>query len=32
MPDIEALRTPDERFEFMPAFPYAPNYADDLPS
>jgi len=28
---IEALRTPDERFSFLPAFPYAPNYVDDLP-
>jgi len=28
---IEALRTPDVRFSFLPAFPYAPNYVDDLP-
>ncbi len=28
---IEALRTPDERFSFLPAFPYVPNYVDDLP-
>ncbi|MEM9176840.1 MAG: haloalkane dehalogenase [Myxococcota bacterium] len=28
---IEALRTPEERFAFLPAFPYAPNYVDDLP-
>ena len=28
---IEALRTPDERFSFLPAFPYTPNYVDDLP-
>ncbi|MCR9094456.1 MAG: haloalkane dehalogenase [bacterium] len=28
---IEALRTPDERFAFLPAFPYAPNYVEDLP-
>lgn len=27
---IEALRTPDERFALLPAFPYAPNYVDDL--
>jgi pimeloyl-ACP methyl ester carboxylesterase len=27
---IEALRTPDERFSFLPGFPYAPHYADDL--
>ena len=28
---IEALRTPDERFSFMPGYPYAPEYVDDLP-
>ncbi len=28
---IEALRTPDERFEELPAFPFAPSYLDDLP-
>ena len=27
---IESLRTPDERFAFMPGFPHAPNYVDDL--
>jgi len=27
---IEALRTPDERFSFLPAFPYQPHYVDDL--
>ena len=27
---IEALRTPDERFALLPAFPYAPNYVEDL--
>lgn len=27
---LEALRTPDERFAFMPQFPYAPRYVDDL--
>ncbi len=27
---IEALRTPDERFSVLPAFPYEPNYVDDL--
>ena len=26
-----ALRTPDERFEDLPDWPYAPNYVDDLP-
>jgi len=28
---IEALRTPDDRFENLPDWPYAPNYIDDLP-
>lgn len=28
---IEALRTPDERFQDLPDWPYAPQYADDLP-
>ncbi|WP_286292180.1 haloalkane dehalogenase [Vibrio apostichopi] len=27
---INALRTPDERFSILPAFPYQPNYVDDL--
>jgi len=27
---IEALRTPDERFAFLPAFPFAPKSIDDL--
>ncbi len=27
---IEALRTPDERFALLPAFPYVPTYLDDL--
>jgi len=27
---IESLRTPDERFAFIPGFPYAPHYVDDL--
>ncbi|MEO1251478.1 MAG: haloalkane dehalogenase [Pseudomonadota bacterium] len=27
---IEALRTPDERFENLPDWPYAPRYVDDL--
>lgn len=27
---IEALRTPDARFESVPDFPYAPHYCDDL--
>ena len=25
---MEALRTPDERFESLPDFPFAPQYAD----
>jgi len=28
---IEALRTPEERFEPLPAFPHAPHYLEDLP-
>jgi len=28
---IEALRTPDERFSFMPGYPYSPRYVEDLP-
>ena len=28
---IETLRTPDDRFENLPDWPYAPNYIDDLP-
>jgi pimeloyl-ACP methyl ester carboxylesterase len=28
---IEALRTPDERFSFMPGYPYSPRYIEDLP-
>lgn len=28
---IESLRTPDERFSVLPAFPYEPHYVDDLP-
>jgi len=28
---IEALRTPDERFDRVPDFPYTPHYVDDLP-
>ena len=27
---IEALRTPDDRFSVLPAFPYSPHYIDDL--
>lgn len=27
---IKALRTPEERFSVLPAFPYQPNYIDDL--
>ncbi|MEZ5967466.1 MAG: haloalkane dehalogenase [Hyphomonas sp.] len=28
---IDAKRTPDERFESLPGWPYAPHYLDDLP-
>ena len=28
---MEALRTPDERFEALPDWPHAPHYVDDLP-
>ncbi|MEL7367787.1 MAG: haloalkane dehalogenase [Myxococcota bacterium] len=28
---LDALRTPDERFENLPGFPYAPHYLEDLP-
>ena len=28
---IEALRTPDERFENLPDWPYEPHYIEDLP-
>jgi len=28
---IEALRTPEVRFSFLPGFPYEPRYIDDLP-
>ncbi len=31
MTAIKALRTPDDRFAELPGFPYAPNYAADLP-
>jgi haloalkane dehalogenase len=27
---IEALRTPDERFENLPGFPFSPHYVEDL--
>jgi pimeloyl-ACP methyl ester carboxylesterase len=27
---IEALRTPDERFSFMPGYPYTPRYIENL--
>jgi len=30
MTDIEALRTPDERFAALPGFAFAPHYVDDL--
>ncbi|MEM6410958.1 MAG: haloalkane dehalogenase [Pseudomonadota bacterium] len=28
---IEAVRTPDERFEGLPGYNFSPNYVDDLP-
>jgi pimeloyl-ACP methyl ester carboxylesterase len=28
---IKALRTPEERFAFLPGFPYTPRYLEDLP-
>ena len=28
---IEAVRTPDERFEDLPGYNFSPNYIDDLP-
>lgn len=28
---IESQRTPESRFELLPAFPYTPSYLDDLP-
>ncbi|MCG6903016.1 MAG: alpha/beta fold hydrolase [Rhodobacter sp.] len=28
---LETLRTPDERFDGLPDWPYAPHYLDDLP-
>lgn len=28
---IEALRTPDTRFENLPGYPFAPHYLEDLP-
>ncbi len=28
---MEALRTPDERFDDLPGYDFAPNYVDDLP-
>ena len=28
----DALRTPDERFDGLPGYPWAPNYLSDLPS
>lgn len=28
---LEAIRTPDERFENLPDWPYEPHYMDDLP-
>jgi len=31
MPRPDALRTPDDRFENLPGFNFAPNYIDDLP-
>ena len=29
-PKLEALRTPEERFQVLPMFPYAPHYLEDL--
>ena len=29
---IEAFRTPDDRFQGLPGFPYAPRYLDDVPA
>ena len=28
---IAAIRTPDERFAYLPNFPYSPNYTESLP-
>ncbi len=28
---MEGLRTPDDRFENLPGYDFAPNYVDDLP-
>ena len=28
---VDFVRTPDERFNAIPDYPYAPNYVDDLP-
>lgn len=28
---LKTLRTPDQRFEALPDWPYTPNYVDDLP-
>jgi haloalkane dehalogenase len=30
-PRIEAARTPDERFAWLPGYPYEPSYVDTLP-
>lgn len=30
MPAMKALRTPDERFQGLPDFPFEPHYVDDL--
>ena len=27
---VDALRTPDERFDGLPDFPFTPNYVDNL--
>ncbi len=27
---LDALRTPDERFDGLPDFPFTPNYLDNL--
>ena len=28
---LESVRTPDDRFQTIPDFGFAPNYVDDLP-
>jgi haloalkane dehalogenase len=31
MTAIEAVRTPDDRFQTLPGYPYEPHYVDALP-